>query len=78
MQTDIAGAEATRDRYTAKAAEVNTPSGLDREARDRFNLKKPGEEVVIFLDDPAKNSASAQGGLSGVWNAIKGWFGKIF
>lgn len=30
---------------------LNTEYGIDLEARKEFNLKKPGEEVILFVDE---------------------------
>ena len=51
LEEKIAEARASQKNYEQKLADLENPAGLDREARGRFNLKKPGEEVVIFLDE---------------------------
>lgn len=51
LEKKIAEAGASQKNYERKLADLESPAGLDREARGRFNLKKPGEEVVIFVDE---------------------------
>lgn len=50
----------TRSSIEKRLESLNSSSGLEQEARGRFNLKKQGEEVVIFLDDnePGSNKES--------------------
>lgn len=59
LEKKIAEAEASRQNYEKRLAELGTPEGIDRDARGRFNLKRPGEEVVIFLGEAT--SASPEG-----------------
>ena len=61
----------TRNLVEKRLESLKTSSGLDSEARGRFNLKKKGEEVVIFLDDGETNQNKA-----GIFNNFK--FASIF
>ncbi|KKS95841.1 hypothetical protein A3B05_02610 [Candidatus Giovannonibacteria bacterium RIFCSPLOWO2_01_FULL_43_160] len=77
LEKKIAEADSAKATWEAKAEDLRTEAGLDREARGKFNLKKPGEEVVIFLDDA---SQARPPGLTGdwpasLWSAVKGRLG---
>lgn len=77
LQAEIKKAEMTRQQYESKREELETPEGVDREARARFNLKKPGEEVVIFVDDAPKVSQPKNRVVS-IFSAVMGWFKNLF
>ena len=66
---------AAQERKQQLEAQINQSSGeayLEREARERLNLKKPGEEVVIVLPSAEQEtSESAQTGNKW-WNPF-GW-----
>lgn len=50
----------------------DNPEFLEREAKDRLNLKNPGEEVAIIVpEQQATSSAQAEKGL---WGRMKNWF----
>ena len=36
--------------------DLNTPAGIERAARERYGMIKPGEKVYIVPDDEWKNS----------------------
>ena len=69
LEKKIAEAEASRKSYEERLAELGTSEGADRDARGRFNLKKPGEAVVIFL---------REAGASSPENSVRKWFGALW
>ena len=78
LKQEIAKAETTRQDYESQMNNLKTTDGIDREARNRFNLKKPGEEVAIFVDDKKQESAPPEGKVAGVYHAVTRWFKNIF
>lgn len=73
----IAEADSLKTTFQAKLEGLRTEAGLDREARGRFNLKKPGEEVAIFLDDASQSKPAGLFGdwLASLWSAVKSRLG---
>ncbi|KKW18576.1 MAG: Septum formation initiator [Parcubacteria group bacterium GW2011_GWB1_50_9] len=52
-------------------------AAIEREAKERFNLKRPGEKVVVILSD--ERSAETKAGenpslWARVWDALKAFF----
>lgn len=79
LKDEIAKTEKIRQDYESQMDEIKTSDGIDREARSRFNLKKSGEEVVLFVDDmKATNGLPPENGIAGVYHAIQKWFKNIF
>ena len=78
LKLEIAKAETTRKDYDAQMSEIQTADGMDREARSRFNLQKPGEEVVVFVDDSKKTAPPPENKTTGAYHAILRWFKNIF
>ena len=77
LKSEIAGAEATRKDYETQMSEIQTPEGIDREARSRFNLKKPGEEVVLFVDDSKKTTAVPESKVASAYHTMQRWLQSI-
>lgn len=77
LEKKIAEADSAKTAWEAKVEDLRTEAGLDREARGKFNLKKPGEEVVIFLDDASQAKPLGLTGdwLASLWSAVKGRLG---
>lgn len=71
--------EASKKRFEERLAALNTEEGLEKEARARFNLKKHGEEAVIFLDsDLPKKSSGLRSQIASVWEIVKKYIYEIF
>ncbi|MFH1423829.1 MAG: septum formation initiator family protein [Candidatus Nealsonbacteria bacterium] len=58
LQTELNGLEMKKAQLQAQVSEATNDEYLEKEARETFNLKKPGEEVVTVL--PAENNESVQ------------------
>ena len=76
IHQQISEARARKNLYEEKRGELNTPEGLDREARFRFNLKKPGEEIVVFVDSDATTRGRQMTLVDKTVKWIQGWFGR--
>ncbi|MDP3772604.1 MAG: septum formation initiator family protein [bacterium] len=53
--------------------ELQTPQAAEREAKERFNLKKTGERVVVVVPPEEKKSAAPVVPAS-VWDRVKAIF----
>lgn len=49
LKAEIESLEKQREELSQKISQTQTESFLEKEARERFNLKKPGEEAVVIL-----------------------------
>ena len=78
LQKKITDVEAERAEYQEQLRGLATPEGLDREARGKFNLKKEGEEVVLFLENPPLPLPDRERGVAGAWHALRDWVGEWF
>ncbi len=59
-----------------KIESLKTPEGVEYEARSRFNLKKSGEEVAIFVNDDKNNENIVSPSVpEAIWSVIKKFFG---
>ena len=55
-------------------AELETPEAIEREAKAKFNLKKPGEEVVVVVPEERRVPTPAPT----LWERVKRFFAGIF
>ena len=71
--------EESKKRFEERLRALDTPEGLEKEARARFNLKKPGEKVAIFLDsDLPKKDPSLRAQIASAWESVKLFFSSLF
>jgi len=57
----------------SRIAHLKTAEGVELEARDRLNMKKPGENVVVIIDENEKNQ-STEGDDTSWWKRVSTWF----
>ena len=71
----VAEYEKSRKLFEERLKMLDTSQGLEKEARARFNLKKPGEEVAIFLDsDIPKKDSSLRAQAASILESVKNYF----
>ena len=61
-----------KQELEAYLAEIHTKEAVEREAKSRLNLKKPGEEVVVII--PEQKDTAVAGQSLGFWDKIKSFF----
>ena len=69
---------ALRERQTFLENEVNrlkTKNGVEREIREKFNVKKEGEEVAVIVDEPTDPDNEQKPSLT---SRLASWFKRIF
>lgn len=58
----------------ARLAELETPEAIEREAKAKLNLKKPGEEVVVVVPEERRLPPLRPT----LWERVKRFFAGIF
>lgn len=72
----VAELQKRKSDLEAKLLSLDHPEGVEREAKGRLNLKKPGEEVVVVLSDDSVGSSSAD--RATFWDRVKNLLNRIF
>lgn len=62
-----------KQELEAALVELRTKEAVEREAKARLNLKKPGEEVVVVVPDEKKNNAPVTKSQT-FWSRITSFF----
>lgn len=60
LQNEVAELEQKNEELQSDIAEAQTPEYLERVARERLNLKKPGEEVVAVVIPESQETVSQE------------------
>jgi len=69
--------EKMESELTAKIERLNTDSGIEEEIRQNFGVVKPGEEVVLIVEE--KNKTTTEDGTKqSFWSKFKSGFLGIF
>ena len=74
LQTEFQDLELKREQLQAQISQTEEESYLEKEARENFNLKKPGEEVVAVLPAEEQEIKEQEKGFwENIWDKIKLW-----
>lgn len=74
LQEQMQELELKKEQLQAQIFQTSEEEYLEEQAREKFNLKKPGEEVVVVL--PAEEEeikAPEKDFLENIWDKIKFW-----
>ena len=78
MEQELADMERKKAVLESEAAKIGTESGLEEEIREKFSVKKPGEEVLTIMDkspgDDKINSGEDKGFFGKIWEFVKNIF----
>lgn len=70
IDAEIAKLKEEKARLEAAIAELKTPYAAEREAKERHNLKRPGEEVAVILSESADDKTTEEA-KNTIWEALK-------
>lgn len=51
IEKKLSEVQKSKNALEKKASLLETDYGIDLEAREKFNLKKPGEEIILFVEE---------------------------
>lgn len=71
----IAELRQKKAQLEAYVEELQTKEAVERRAKERLNLKKPGEEVVVVMP-PEKKEEPQTHEATTTWEKIKEFFGQ--
>jgi len=77
VEGSLLEARAREEKLGTSIEGLQTPQGLEKEIRGRFSVAKPGEEVILIVEE---NASEDEGTLANRpwWKKVKDWFSTIF
>ncbi len=70
---EISAMQARKEFLQAEVARLKTDMGKEEEAREKFNVGKPDEEMLIITDKGSVSGESSST-VQNIWQTIKSWF----
>lgn len=70
--------EEDKNMLIKELEDLNSQEGIEREARQKLNFRKPGEEVVIIVDSEENGRAEEKAESFSLQGALKKVFNFIF
>lgn len=78
VERELAEINQKRDTLENKMRELSSDTGMEKVLKERLNVAKPGEHLLVVVKDSgnanAKNKESGGGFFSNLWLAIKNIF----
>lgn len=62
---------------TQNIERLNTQEGVEHEIRERFSVKKPGEDVILVVEPEQATSGEVTESKSS-WSKVVSWFASFF
>lgn len=75
-QAKIEALRVERARLSARIAELATSEVIEREAKEKLNLKKKGERVVVVVPERPETRATSSPAVW--WSRVRSFFGGMF
>ncbi|MDE1874831.1 MAG: hypothetical protein KGI79_00535 [Patescibacteria group bacterium] len=72
---DLATLQSRVDSVNQSIEELSTPEGRDTALRDQFGVVKPGERMVVLVNDAPTGTPSAEATDTSWWGRFLGFFG---
>ncbi len=79
VQNDINDLTDKKQSLESEISRLNNPAGVEKELREKFQLKKPGEDFVVIVDENSPEASatpadSRESFLEKAWNFVKNIF----
>lgn len=71
----LADLEERQDFLTGEIARLKTDRGVEAEVRQKFDVAKEGEKVIVIVEEKA-TSTDDRPQKTGIWATVKNWFKK--
>jgi cell division protein FtsB len=65
--------QAREKMLSSEIERLKTDSGAEEEIRERYGLIRPGEEVIIIVDEHKDKNSPANSSSATVWQKIWNW-----
>ena len=75
-EKDLAELQARKTALETKMADLNTERGEEEELRGKFRVVRPGENMIVIVDNPAAANPTTTQATStgGFFNTVTSWF----
>jgi cell division protein FtsB len=70
---ELAGLEQKQQELDKKITNLSTDQGMEAEVRERYRVVKPGEQLVIVVDN--KDSVPTKSQSEGFWQKLRAFVG---
>ena len=76
IEENLTSANLKKAELEKNIENLKTEEGQEKEIREKYDVKKPGEEIILIVEP--KNVASQNATTSGVLGKIGKWFKNLF
>lgn len=77
VEQELNAARSREGELSQSIERIKTPDGVENEIRQKFSVVKPGEEIVLIIDESKNNTDEGSNKTSFV-RRIGRWFANLF
>lgn len=73
LESELASLEVQKEKLSLELTNANTPFGQEKAIREKFNVVKEGEKVIMIVSEDknaGEDEEEKEGGLRGFWRRI--------
>ena len=74
IEKDYNSLKERQDMLKYEISKLKTKEGIEEEIREKYNVAKPGETVVVIVDSTSSTSTSSGSVSKGFWGSIVNLF----
>lgn len=74
-QTELSRAKAKQEQIDSSLDKLSTPEGIEDAIRDKFQVVKDGEELIVVTDPEQNKISEEENEKQTFWDKIKEFFG---
>ncbi len=69
-ESKLTALQGQKNTLAKEEAKLESEEGIDEKIRSKFNVAKPGENVVLIVDDATTTATSTPGFFAALWAKI--------
>jgi hypothetical protein len=77
VEQELSSARGREQELSQSIERIKTPDGVENEIRQKFSVVRPGEEIVLIVNETRNNTDSDSGSPSFI-KKIGRWFANLF
>ena len=77
VEQELLDLEQRKGALSSELDELHSGRGVEYQAREKLNYRKPGEEVVIIVEGNTDKDGAVEHSNASIWESIKNWFFRI-
>ncbi|MFT5179593.1 MAG: cell division protein FtsB [Candidatus Paceibacteria bacterium] len=72
-QVNVGNLNERQEKISGKIEKLNTSTGIEEEIREKFNVVKEGEEMIVVINKNSDRDLDLNGNKGSIWSKFFPW-----